>query len=612
MWSKEMRIEGTNLEALVTELECLPYDALRLRVGEVESLLSDLAVASRDATVNGRCDVTNARDLGARACEALLRLPITVYSESTAAAFWEVARFSGTRKLNASLVLELARRLVDIGFLLGSLEWRRKAFMLSSTMHSLRANYAVAMEHSWSALTLARAVGEPGVIAAGWNNLGTALGGAGMHQASMQCFEMALAEGEGSTSEAGVLSRRAALSNIALAELSIGHFERGLRAAEEAWRAVEHDLSPRAAASRLIGGRYLVRLLVELGNAARARTICDETLKVAARSESGTLVAEVEAVDGLCMVAEGRVAKGLAKVQQALETLRYLHGELSDTLAVAIRAHEFAGHAAAAYMYRRELCLHGRLAQQEGMLEQHRAHLDRLHAEEGDSLATLERQAEMVERLAITVEMREDPTGLCVFRVARLARLLAQELGWSEPDAESLEVAARLHDIGKISVADDIVAARRVLTADEMQAIRDHCNVGADLLRQTELENARLAADVAAYHHEAWDGSGYPHGIGGTAIPLAARIVAIADAFDAMTRERPYRPRLGIDEALARLREGAGTHHDPVLVPQFVALVRRLRDTVEDLDGYLTQAALRSPVMKVHRQLTERLAEPKS
>jgi len=100
-----------------------------------------------------------------------------------------------------------------------------------------------------------------------------------------------------------------------------------------------------------------------------------------------------------------------------------------------------------------------------------------------------------------------------VFRVARLARLLAQELGWSEPDAESLEVAARLHDIGKISVADDIVAARRVLTADEMQAMRDHWQFGADLLRQTELENARLAADVAAYHHEAWDGSGYPHGI---------------------------------------------------------------------------------------------------
>jgi len=217
----------------------------------------------------------------------------------------------------------------------------------------------------------------------------------------------------------------------------------------------------------------------------------------------------------------------------------------------------------------------------------------------------------MVQRLAITTDMREDPSGRRVFRVGCLSRLLAQELGWSEPDAEALEVAARLHDVGKLGVADDIVAARRPLTADEMQAMRSHCHVGAELLRQTELENARLAADVATYHHEAWDGSGYPHGIGGTAIPLAARIVAIADAFDALTGERPYRPAMGIEEALAQLQAGAGSRYDPSLVPQFAALMRRLRDTVADLEAYLTEAADRSPFMQVHRQLAERLAEPR-
>jgi putative two-component system response regulator len=262
-------------------------------------------------------------------------------------------------------------------------------------------------------------------------------------------------------------------------------------------------------------------------------------------------------------------------------------------------------------MLRRELSLHNRLTQAQGMLEQHRAHLRRLQEEEGDSPATLERQAEMVERLAITTEMREDPSGLRVFRVGRLARLLAQELGWSDPDAEALEVAARLHDIGKISVADDIVAARRALTADEVQAMRGHCQAGAEVLLQTGLENARLAADVAAFHHEAWDGSGYPHGIGGTAIPLAARIVAIADAFAAMTSDRPHQPRLGVDDALAQLRAAAGRLHDPVLVPRFVELVLRLRDSVDDLDGYLAEAADRSPFMQVHRQLAQRLAEPR-
>ncbi len=603
-----MTAEASDLEALVKQVEDLPSDATRVQSHDVETLLSKLAVASRNATLNSSCHVVRARNLGARACEALLRLPKTLYSEATAAAFWEVARFNAARRLNANLVLEVARRLTDLGSLLGNADWRRKAFTLSTTMHCFRANYAIAMEHAWSALTLARADGEPGVVAAGWNNLGNALGGAGMHQASQRCFERALEESKDSTSEAGALVPRAVLNNLALADLNLGHFERGLRAAEEGWRAIESDPSPRADTSRLICACYLVRLLLEVGNVVRARLICNAILRIAENSESGALVAEFESVDGLCLVFEGKVAAGLARVRRALERLRNLQGELIYALPVAIRAHELAGEAAAADMYRRELALHNRLAQQEGMLEVHRSHLRRLQEEDGTSPATLARQAEMVERLAITTEMREDPSGLGVFRVGRLARLLAQEVGWSDPDAEALEVAARLHDIGKISVADEIVSARRPLTPDEMQSMRGHCQVGAELLRQTELENARLAADVAAYHHEAWDGSGYPHGIGGTAIPLAARIVEIADAFDAMTKERPYRPPVGVEAALAQLTSAAGSRYDPNLVQVFVALVRRLLASVDDLDGFLAEAADRSPFIQVHRQLAQQLA----
>jgi putative two-component system response regulator len=496
-----------------------------------------------------------------------------------------------------------------VGALLGSLEWRRKAFTLSSPTLGLSANYALAMEHAWSALMLARAIGEPSRIAAGWNNLGTALSGAGLCQAGLRCFEIAIEEVKELAGEAGIATRTAALNNVALSELYLGNFTRGLLAAEEVWLSLEGDFSSRAVTSRLIGGCYLVRLLLETGDVARARMICNALLDMAARAESEVRVAEVEVVDGLCLVFEGPVAAGLARIRRGLDVLRNLQAELRDALQFAIRAYELAGEIAAAAVLRRELSLHNRLNQQQGILEQHRSHLRRLQAEEGTSPVTLERKAEMVERLAITTEMREDSSGLRVFRIGRLARLLAEELGWSDPDAEALEVAARLHDIGKISVADDIVAARRPLTADEIQSMRTHCQVGAELLRQTELENARLAADVAAYHHEAWDGSGYPHGIGGTAIPLAARIVAIADAFVAMTGDRPYQPRLDAEEALARLQAGAGSRYDPALVPQFVALVSRLLASVDDLDGFLAEAASRSPFMQVHEQLTQRLAQ---
>jgi putative two-component system response regulator len=575
----------------------------------IETLLDDLAIAFRNATTGGADVAQSATELGARGCRALLRLPVTLHSQSVATAFWEVARFCAARRLNIGLVLEMARRLEDVGRLLGSLEWRRKAQTLASSMLAFNANYAAAMEHGWSALTLARAIGECDAIAGAWVNLGVALSGAGMHQASLKCFEVAIEQVSGRESETAKLVRRASLVNISTAELCLGQHERGLHAAELARKLTEGDVSTFAMTARLIGGHALVCLLLESGRVDRARRVCDSLLEEARHSECDGILAETEIANGFCMVVEGRTAQGLESVSRGLEAIRRVQASLRDGLQTAIRANEYAGESTAAAMLRRELALHNRLTQQQGMLELHRSHLRRLQAEDGTPPATLERKAEMVERLAITTEMREDPTGLGVFRVGRLARLLAQEVGWSEPDADALEVAARLHDIGKISVGDDVVAARRALTAEEMQSMRAHCHVGADLLRQTELENARLAADVAAYHHEAWDGSGYPHGIGGTAIPLAARIVAIADAFDAMTGERPYRPRLGVDEALAQLTAGAGRRHDPALVPQFVALVARLRDTVGDLDVYLSEGAARSPFMQVHRQLTQRLAE---
>jgi putative two-component system response regulator len=605
--------EALGLEALIARLEELSIRPNSEDWAGVARTLAAVASTTKEATFGSGSVFVDPTDLGARACRALLGLPVTMSSEPLAQALWEVVRFNGVRRIHLSLAIELSRRLGEVGRLIGSIEWLRKAHVAASSMHGYAGNHAVAAEEAWSAMKLARASACALGIATSWNCMGNALAGSGLHQLATQCYVNALAASDAvSDSDERKDLRTSAFNNLAMAGAFLGDFRAGLEAAEQARRARSGDSSTRAATSITAGGVFHVYLLLETGDLGRARDLCDDLLRISPKTGSDTFAAQVLSIDGLCRVYQGETKIGLTKVHQALETQRRLSAELRTALHFAIRAHEVAGDVDTAGMHRRELALHNRLVQQDGMLELHRSHLRRLQDEEGTSPATLEQKAQMVERLAITIEMREDPTGLCVFRVARLARLLAQELGWSEPDAESLEVAARLHDIGKISVADDIVAARRVLTADEMKAMRDHCNVGADLLRQTELENARLAADVAAYHHEAWDGSGYPHGIGGTAIPLAARIVAIADAFDAMTRERPYRPRLGIDEALARLQEGAGTHHDPVLVPQYVALVRRLRDTVEDLDGYLTEAALRSPFMKVHRQLTERLAEPKS
>lgn len=598
------------LNELVKQLEALAEGNFGDDQAGFEMVLSMLASACSEATFGGGGVIDNATDLGARASRALLRFPVTMSSEALARALWDVARFNGVRRIHTSLVLELARRLEDVGRLIGNADWVRRAHLATSNAHYFSGSYAVAVEEAWTAMKLARASGYRLGVAGAWNSLGNALAGAGLYQAATRCYEYTLTTTDLiSVSEAQNDVRAAALNNLAMSGACLGDFRRGLEAAEQARSARTGDSSTRAAASSTTGGLYHVYLLLETGNVQRARELCTELQRVSLKTGSDTFAAEVLLVDGLCRVFEGDPEIGLTSVRRALEAQRRLLSELRPALRFAIRAHDLAGEIPAADMYRRELALHNRLVQQEGMLEQHRAHLRRLQAEEGTSPVTLERKAAMVERLAITTEMRADPSGLRVFRVGCLSRLLAQELGWSDPDAEALEVAARLHDIGKISVADDIVAARRPLTADETQAMRAHCQAGAELLRQTDLENARLAADVAAYHHEAWDGSGYPHGIGGTAIPLAARIVAIADAFDAMIGDRPYQPSLGIEEALAQLQAGAGSRYDPGLVPHFTTLVRGLLDSIDNLEDYLAEPAGRSPFMQVHRQLAQRLAQ---
>jgi putative two-component system response regulator len=599
-----------SLEELVVRLEALSLISDCDDWLSSQGLLPDLARVCREATFGYGAAVDKAADFGERACRSLLGLPVTMSSEALAHALWEVARFNGVRRINLALALELSRRLADVGYLIGSVEWQRKAHLAAANLYGYCGNNAVAVEEAWTAMKLARESGFPIGVAAVWNCMGNALAGAGLHQVATQCFEKAIAIADGvESAEDRKEVLTSVLINLAMLGAYLGDFRRGLDAAEQVRRLRLGDTSARAAAAVTAAGVFHVHLLLETGDVQRARSICDELQEISFRTGSDAYAAQVLSIDGLCRVFENDRARGLADVRKGLEALRRLTDDLRHALRIAIRAHEIAGEAATADMYRRELVLHNRLAQQQGMLQQHRSHLRRLQSEDGLSEVTLERKAEMVERLAITTEMREDPSGLRVFRVGRLSRLLAVQLGWSDPDAEALEVAARLHDIGKISVADDIVTAGRPLTADELQAMRAHCHVGADLLRQTELENARLAADVAAYHHEAWDGSGYPHGIGGTAIPLAARIVAIADAFAAMTGERPYQPRLDVRQALQQLQAGAGSRHDPTLVPRFVEMVEGLLGSVDDLDSFLAEAADRSPFMQVHRQLAQRLAE---
>ncbi len=177
---------------------------------------------------------------------------------------------------------------------------------------------------------------------------------------------------------------------------------------------------------------------------------------------------------------------------------------------------------------------------------------------------------QIVQRLGLAAEYKDNETGLHVIRMSHYARILARALGWSEAACEDLLNAAPMHDVGKIGIPDAVLLKPGKLDNDEWVVMREHVRIGAEIIGEHPSGLLRMARSIALTHHEKWDGSGYPNGIKGEAIPVEGRIVAIADVFDALTSERPYKKAWSVEDAIAFLREQSGRHFDPSLVELFI------------------------------------------
>jgi response regulator RpfG family c-di-GMP phosphodiesterase len=198
---------------------------------------------------------------------------------------------------------------------------------------------------------------------------------------------------------------------------------------------------------------------------------------------------------------------------------------------------------------------------------------DELEAAVRDRTEELEAaRLEALERLALAAEYRDDHTGHHTRRVAQTVRLVAQALGLPEREVRLLELAAPLHDVGKIAVPDAVLLKPGRLTPDELELVRTHVTVGARILGGSASPLLRVAEVIALRHHERWDGGGYPGGLTGEDIPQPARMVAVADVFDALVCERPYKPAWPLEEAVAEVLAGAATQFCPATVAAFGAL----------------------------------------
>ena len=218
---------------------------------------------------------------------------------------------------------------------------------------------------------------------------------------------------------------------------------------------------------------------------------------------------------------------------------------------------------------------------------------------------------EMLERLAVTAELRDDSTGEHSYRVGKLSSLLAAEYGCDDGTSFMIELAARLHDIGKIGVPDAILLKPDKLNDAERMVMRSHTTVGAELLSKSNIPHMQMAEEIARHHHEWWDGSGYPGNLSGSAIPLASRITALADVFDALTHRRPYKDAWPVDRAVDEIARLKGLQFDPQITDYFLVLIEKLRAQHADLDGFLGQAALSSPFLQARSKIWDTLRKSK-
>jgi two-component system response regulator RpfG len=195
----------------------------------------------------------------------------------------------------------------------------------------------------------------------------------------------------------------------------------------------------------------------------------------------------------------------------------------------------------------------------------------------------ISRERETLLRLGRAGEFRDTDTGNHVIRMAKYARIIAEELGLNPVECEDIEYAAPMHDIGKIGIPDTVLKKPGRFNDDEWAQMRQHTIIGHRILSNSQSRFIQLGAVIALNHHEKFDGSGYPNGLVGREIPLFARIVAVADVFDALMSPRPYKRPWQMQMALLYLREQSGSHFDPHCVEAFFNRLDEIKQVYQDL-----------------------------
>jgi putative two-component system response regulator len=414
------------------------------------------------------------------------------------------------------------------------------------------------------------------------------------------------------------------LGNMALSYLDIGDYRRGITAARAAVQEFESAVfgaeGPRRVDGVLIHYAH-ARLLMQTGQvaeAARQLAAARTAMQVGGTKKSEWLIQVGEA---LVMIHEGQGRAGVLKLEAAVERGKDAepYEGRGEAFLAAAHGYELAGLSERARSSINSAAEHMLTLRQRRFVDSNQEVATTItsRAEDDGSLAKLRDRGprvrsnngrdsivQKIESMAVLAELPEYPCGSHAFRVGRLSYLLARGAGYGEQHALAIAAAGRVHDVGKVVIPAQLLCRRGALSAAEQLVVRTHAQRGEDLLRGFGWFDDEISLRVTRNHHERWDGRGYPDGLAGEAIPLEARVVALAESFDAMTHERPGRPAISVALALEEIHGNAGRQFDPRLAAVFIECVGRSAQFFGDrFEAYLAEEASQSRVVLLNERI---------
>ncbi|GGL97294.1 tetratricopeptide repeat protein [Deinococcus aerophilus] len=423
-------------------------------------------------------------------------------------------------------------------------------------IHQIRHEYAQAAGAFEQGMAAAQRAGHTANEIAGLTGMGLVARDRGEHREALQLLLQALRLAQTSGrryNEAEILDN--------LGQVYVGLGQRTL-ALETFGQALSLSRELGALPSEQNTLVHLARLQAEDGQLEQAAAHFERALTCARQSGSDRAALEIHEHLGEVLQRLGHFEQAARQFREALNLERSLHDQDRHDAFQNLTAQlevERAKHQAETYRLMNQTSQQAR-SEAEQQVQKRTADLEQA-------------QREIITRLGLVGEYRDDKTGSHTQRVSQLAAALAQAIGLPPAEVELIRLAARLHDIGKIGVPDVILLKTGKLTAEEFTIMKHHTTIGARVLEGGQSDLTRMAEEIALTHHERWDGSGYPQGLQGDRIPLTGRIVAIVDVWDALTTERSYKAAWSREEAWREMAAQSGRHFDPYLIEVFLGMI---------------------------------------